>query len=351
MVCSGINYSDDNYEIYGEIEMIRGTQNSSAATGAEPSSQEQSKTVAKIVGRGKSIVSARNDLDTRSDFPLFLGAVETIIFSESYAKKGVEEYLNRTEGSYEYNKISKVVVSRDPLDKLFDMTPTNNLSLGYSIRDLMIQMAEKGQTVVTDINRSLDSMITGKEGYLLNYIGMEETGVNILGLAVMKNSKMVGVIPIEETPWVASIIAKKPVNNTLEVPHPQHKDDIIAATIQQKRRKITADYRNGRLYIDISIGLEAKVPYQSHFQKISDHDKKQIEDEISKIYQNGINTVIKKAQEEYKCDFLNLFQSFRIKNPEMAKKIDWEKEFQRAQVNVNAKTKIISFELMDVEQK
>lgn len=339
LVSSGIDFKDGQYEFAGEVELIRGKTESTKEQG-----RNRGQNVAILTAKGYTFDELRDDMDRKADFPIFFGALETIVFGENYARKGIDPYINRVNGLYDYRKTSNVVITSDPLNKLFQLKPQNNISVGYSIESFLTQLIKKGETIRTDVGEVLGSTAVGKIGYPLNHISIVESSVKFSGIAVMKDSKLVGIVPSSETVWVTNILGRNPAN-ILEIPHPKEKDNLVSLNLKQKKRKINVGYKNGRVEINIDMDFTASLQYQYFSGKISDEDRKELEDELSQINKEKTLKVIRQAQEEFKCDYFNFYLYFRANYPELAKNINWEKEFSRAQVNINVKTNISSLEI------
>lgn len=339
LVSSGIDFKDGQYEFAGEVELIRGKTESTKEQG-----RNRGQNVAILTAKGYTFDELRDDMDRKADFPIFFGALETIVFGENYARKGIDPYINRVNGLYDYRKTANVVITSDPLNKLFQLKPQNNISVGYSIESFLTQLIKKGETIRTDVGEVLGSTAVGKIGYPLNHISIVESSVKFSGIAVMKDSKLVGIVPSSETVWVTNILGRNPAN-ILEIPHPKEKDNLVSLNLKQKKRKINVGYKNGRVEINIDMDFTASLQYQYFSGKISDEDRKELEDELSQINKEKTLKVIRQAQEEFKCDYFKFYLYFRANYPELAKNINWEKEFSRAQVNINVKTNISSLEI------
>lgn len=57
-----------------------------------------------VVARGKTLSEARHDLDIQTDKPLYFSGVRAVIFTESFAKEYLVEYLYRFRADESYRK-------------------------------------------------------------------------------------------------------------------------------------------------------------------------------------------------------------------------------------------------------
>jgi spore germination protein KC len=241
-----------------------------------------------------------------------------------------------------------LVVCGTPLKELFQITPTNNISVSFDIRDLLAQLKKNGVTYNTDIGSALSAIAVHKIGYTLNYIGVVNKNIKFLGIAVMKDSRLVGIIPADKAVYVTNIVGKKASSN-LEIPDPNNKDNVITVSTNLHKRKVDVSYEKGRVVININLKFTARVQYQDLFGKLEENDKEKVEDAISQIHKKQTLKIIRRAQTNFKCDFFKFYLTFRSKYPNIAKNIDWDQKFSEAQVNVNVKTDVKSFGLFNVE--
>ncbi|CAH2214858.1 Ger(x)C family spore germination protein [Tepidibacter aestuarii] len=338
----GVDYVNDNIEFSGEIAKL--------TSSSKDTEKAKTSDVYKMLSYGKTFEEARVNYDSVNPFSVFLGATRVVVLGQNYAKKGIEPYLNRIDHLYDYRKTLLAVVSREPPKDLFNTKIEKDISVGFLIEDIIEHVSSKGEGLYPVTGELLSDIELGKIGYLLPYVGIEKGSVKYLGLAVMKNSKLVGVINIEDTRGVIYLLAEKPkivqiTNNT--------NSDKNKVSIQTfvKNRKIKSDYVNGQVNINIDLDLKAQLRYQYYTEPISDKDNKQLENIISEKAKNDIKYIIKRAQKEFKCDIFEFAKYFRADNLEIYEKIDWEDAFTNANINVNVNTKIVNKSLRDPNAK
>ncbi|PAB55665.1 Ger(x)C family spore germination protein, partial [Anaeromicrobium sediminis] len=303
-----------------------------------------------MLSYGKNFEDARKKYDAASPFPVFLGATRVVVLGENYAKKGIEPYLNRIDHLYDYRKTVLTVISRKPPKELFNIKVKKDISVGFLIEDIMEHVAGKGEGLYPVTGELLSDIELGKIGYLLPYIGVEKGSIKYLGLAVMKNSKLVDIIDIKNTFGIMYVLADEPRIVQVAESSEDGKNKLSFRTFV-KKRKIKVDYVDGKVTINIDLDLKAQLRYQYYMEPISDAYIRKLEGIISEKAKNDVESIIKRAQNEFKCDIFGFARYFRAKQPEIYEKINWEYAFTKADVNVNVKTKIINMSLRDPNAK
>ncbi|MBF8982840.1 Ger(x)C family spore germination protein [Lutibacter sp. B2] len=339
----GVDYVNDGIEFSGELAKLR-------SSPSESGEKNQASGVYQLLSYGKNFEESRRHYDSINPYPVFLGATRVVIFGQNYAKEGIEPYLNRIDHLYDYRKTLLSVVSRETPTELFKIKVEKDISVGFLIDDIMQNLEMRGEALYPQIGEILSDIALGHVGYVLPYIGIERGSIKYLGMAVMKDSKLEGTIDLENTHGVLYILAQNPTLVEV-IPSTKNEKNQISFTTFIKKRKIKTDYIDEKVIINIDLDLKAQLRYQYYPEPVEDEDIKKLEDMISKKVENDIVSTMKKAKNEFECDFFDFVRYFRAEHPEIYKKIKWEDQFTRADINVNVKTKVINRSLEDPNAK
>ncbi|HBZ81497.1 MULTISPECIES: Ger(x)C family spore germination protein [Brevibacillus] len=118
----GVDFINDEYVLYAQSVDL------SSVAKQETGSQPESPPAAISIGRGKTLMSAFDNLQKNSQVPLFLGFVSSLVFHERILQKGIittHDILNRY-GLIRYTKW--VFATREPVDKILG----NHALTGFS---------------------------------------------------------------------------------------------------------------------------------------------------------------------------------------------------------------------------
>lgn len=302
--------------------------------------------VYKDISYGKNFEEARIDFNSRRPNPTFLGATRVVVFGQNFAKESIEPYLNRINKMYDYRKTLLAVVSREPPSELFKTKVENDISVGFLIENNINFLAKKGSALYTTIGRMLSDIALGEVGYVLPYVGVDKDQIKYLGLAVMKDSKLVDVINVKDTDGLLYLLSENP-RLMEDTPSPKNLENTFSFRTTIKNRKIKTRYIDKKPVIDIYLELNGELQYQYFMEPISDAEINEVENMISEKVKNDIINIIKKSQEDYKCDIFDFAKYFRADNPKIYEEIKWSQEYLDADVNVVVKSKIINKNLSD----
>lgn len=339
VVSLGVDYVKDKFEFSGEIVKL------TSSTG-KSSESDQGAGVYKLLSYGKNFEEARLHYDSINPYPVFLGSTRVVVFGENYAEKGIGPYLNRIDHIYNYRKTLLTVVSRESPKELFDLKQEKSVSVGYLIEEILNSLTKKGGALYATVGEKLADIALGDVGYLLPYIGMEKDAIKFLGYAVMKDSKLIGIIDIENTDGILYILSEKP--KLIQVMHStKNEENSFSFRTSANKRKITIDYVDEKAIINITLDLSAELRYQYYDEPVSGRDIKELEYMISEKVKKDIVSTIEKAQDKFQCDIFGFARYFRAEHPKIYERIDWENEFINAGINVTVNTKIINMSLTD----
>ncbi|MFD3155469.1 Ger(x)C family spore germination protein [Haloimpatiens sp. FM7330] len=341
VITLGVDRVNDDIEFSTEIAKL-GNQ----ANGGKP----EAKNVYTDVAYGKNFEQARVDFNVRRPYPTFLAASRAVVFGEKYAKEGIQPYLHRINRMYDYRKTVLAVVCRGNPKELFETKVENDLSVGFLIEHNIHFLSNKGTAIYKNIGQMLSDISLGDVGYVMPYIGKEGKSIKYLGLAVMKDSKLIDVINVGESDGLLYLLAKEP--RLVEVVgRDEDNKNLMSFGVKIKKRKIKTNYINGKPVININLDLSTQLRYQYYIESLSDKDIKELEFLISQKVKKDITTLIDKSQKKYKCDIFGFARYFRADNSQNYSKINWQKEYPHAEINVNVNTKIINKNLKDPNAK
>ncbi|HWQ70877.1 MAG TPA: Ger(x)C family spore germination protein [Desulfitobacteriaceae bacterium] len=338
----GVDYDNGFYTLLQEIIQVRkhqeGDQKQSAAQNTI------------IKGQGEDLEEAEYQRDSSSPFPMFLGAVKVVILGQGLLQKGIEPYLNRINRLTDYRKTTLMVASRELPEEILQAKVKNEVSAGFMIEDTINQMREIGIGLYTTTGDIISSSASGEEGYLIPYIGLEGDTVQYLGLAVLKDYKLAGILDAKDSQAAVYLLAQKP-KLKVSIPHPENENNLLSIVIRVKHRDFKADYIEGKVDLNINLVIDAELRYEYTFEPLEDEEIGNLEDSISRKMEEEILKVINDTQNKYQTDIFHFVRYFRAKNPGKYKEINWQDEYPLADIHVQVKTNLRDMNLFNPNAK
>ncbi len=311
----------------------------------EQSGKQQLRDVYVAHHHGKNFEEARLKINSGLPYPVFLGATRVVVWGKNFAKKGIEPYLNRIDKIYDYRKTVLAVISREDPQEVFNLKINRDIAVSFLIENTINNLTNRGSALYKTIGELLSDIAMDDVGDLMPYIGIEEGTVEYLGLVVLKNGKLVGIIDLEDTDGAIYMIAEDP---TLveEIKSPEG-NNTFSFQINIKKRDITTQYKEEKVIINTNLELRGELQYQYSIRPISEELVKKMEKVLSDKIKKDIEDIFKRSQEEFKCDIFSIAKYFRADYPEVYKNMNWEKEYLDAELNLDIKTTIQNLAFTD----
>jgi len=339
-ISTGVDIVNGQIEYTGEVAKIapaqaKGNENGGGGIG-----------VYNFYAYGKDLEQARAAFDAGVPYPHFLGAARAVIFSTSYAKQSIAPYLHRIAQINDYRKTILPVISRDHPAELFKLKVESDISVAFLIEDMMSSLTKQGKAIYPTVGHLLSDDDIKTIGELIPYVGIEEGSIKYLGLAVLKNLKMVGTINLKDTSGVVYLLAKKP-SITENLPGIENKNNTFSLLTSLKKRTFNTDYVDGKLIINIDMNFDATLNYQYYTESTDEKKLKVLEDLVAQSIQGKIIKIIAMSQKEFDCDFIGFAKYFRAQHPLIYRKINWEESYRNADFFVNIQVNIHNLNLAD----
>ena len=289
-------------------------------------------------GHGKTLTEVRDDLDTHLDKPLFLSGVRALVFTESFAKEYLVEYLYRFRVDETYRKRGLTVITKEEPEELYKSTHKKNDSLGFLVEGIVETLAESGKSFLRTTMRLIENLSGNYTGILIPCIGLQDEEISVTGYSVISGSIVAGFLPVEESTGTMFLKADKPKFDFI-VPY-----NSINFTIEVllKKRKITPSYEDGKTNYDIKMECKAELMYgdQKTPYNFDEMAAKEVIETLTAMFEQQIFEAIERAQKEFACDYLQFDDIFRVSFPVKFQNMDWQKEFPSVRTNVNVKVEL-----------
>lgn len=290
---------------------------------------------------GKTLAEIRDSLDSHLDEQPYLSGVSVLLFTEDFANEHIVEYLYRFRSDETYRKKVISATIRGEPEELYDIAHKKNISLGLHVEGILKTLEDINKSFHARITmRLLENISSTYTGILLPCIGIKNGELALAGYSVFNDTGIAGFIPAEESRAEIYLKADKP---SFEYIVPYNGINFTLET-RLKKRKIMPYHENGKTRFDIRVNCEAKLKYGDKrtpygFKKT---DAEKVAETLGRILKKQISEAISRAQTEFKCDYFQFDDEFRIKYPTEFEDMDWKKEFTRAGINVDVKIDMLT---------
>lgn len=337
----GLDYKDGIYSFINEYADIHSGQ-------FETEGKKQQSSNSLMTASGNSIDQLVDNLYRRNEGEIFFGAIQFVLFTEGFAKNGIESYMNRIRGIKEYRQTMFMAVTGDPIQNILNTKGKSSTSISFSIDSIMQQEVDAGMSIHVYAGDILSSMAFGRAGYIIPYISKESDEIILSGYVVMdSSSKMIGLISAEERKGLVYILGEYPMF-PYYITGNGNNYNMIA---ELKKKRIKPKFDNGKVGFDIDLDFILELRYTDYSKPVDDTAMKALNTALSERIKKDVLDTIQKAQKQYRCDYFNFYKYFRAKYADELENMDWNNEFSKAAISVNIKSRIRAENLINFDPK
>ncbi len=327
-----IDFKNNQYVYYGEVANLSGEKAGSGSS----DKKEQSGSVHIISAEGDTFIDARNNLEQKSSKTVYLGACRLLIFTHRLADKSLEEYLNRSRFQTDSRKSLKVVTTSAEPESLLATDTDNSLSVGLAIDDSLEKMIQDGTAISVDIGNVIEILAVKKAGFIIPDINMSKSRPTITGYTVFKDTKIQGVIPIEQSNGIVFFLNPKAAA-FYEIDFEGRKY-ILKASV--KNKSIKPSYQDSKLKLSVTMKFTAEIQYADKATVINKETLQGLQVLLADFIKKDIVQTLQVSQKQYQTDYLNIYKYFRAKYNSDFKNLDWQQLYASSETSVSVNASI-----------
>lgn len=306
-----------------------------------------------------SIQEALREMTTESPRRIYMSHLRMLVIGEELARSGISEALDFLSRGHEtrtdfYVAIAKKSRAADilevltplekiPASKLFlslevsgkFWAPTHGVHLDELINDIAVEGKSPALTGVTLVGHP------GNGDYVSNTEHVKApTELKYAGLAVFRKDKLIGWLSEEESRafnYIRGYVNQSAGNLECE------DGGKIVIDIVRTQTRIQSDIANGKPQFRVRLKAESDIAESSCKKDLVDPAEiKRLNQQINDRLERMIRQIVRKAQRDYKYDFLGFGNAFRRAHPQEWKKLkdDWDEKFVTAAVDVEVDCRI-----------
>lgn len=293
------------------------------------------------IGKAATLPQTRQSRQLHSDHKFILGLEKVDIFSEDFAKYGINPFINGTFQNSNINDTSNTCVFDGKIEELLNInlesypsvgdflegllkrsTDYNFFSDNYKLMDIYVRLDAEGRTVV------------------LPYITLKEKEPRIIGMALFNKDKMVKTLNIQDT-RIMNLLRENNVRGMFSLKYsPKEYIDYYPTSKRKVKCTKVGDKYKFLIELDLmgDIVSNTLIPDISHNEEM----RNKFQDAMSKYVEASCNKFIEKMQKDYKIDCLELGRIAASKYGRRSG-VDWNKVIsEQSNIDVKVKVKINS---------
>lgn len=337
-IVSGVaidRYGKDNVLVTAEIVSVDQTQKGSSLKPVY------------IEATGTTFFEAIRSMVSIQGKKLYWSHAKTIIVSEQIAKEGLTREMDFFNRDAEVRKDVWVLISKEKTAReIFKSKPIFEKLTGFEIDDTMRAQEAISRYPSIELYELFDTIASKESATVLPTVSLmpvkEAFASYVGGTAIIKKDKLLGYLDETDSKsllWVQDELkgGLYPVKNVAGTKHD------VSLEIFRNKTKIKPKVIDEKLVINIDIVTDVNIgEILGNEDFISEKPRKVLENYAEAQIRKDIESLVKKAQNEYKTDFLGFGEHVKRSMPNVWRSIekDWDDVFADAEIKVSVDIRI-----------
>lgn len=318
--------------------------------GGGGSGSNEKKTFINISRTGETIFDAVREMTHETGKRLFVSHSQVLIFGNEIAREGMQLYIDFFLRAHEMRPTTLILIAQNSASEVLD-TPAEREKLpAFNISKLVNAYIYNSHTYkvnLQDFSLRMRSKTAAQIAPMVSIVEAEgKKAASVYGMAVFKNSKMVGTLTADETRgllWVLGKVKSGIIN--ISSPNGEGK---IALEITGEKTKIKPEINGDKIIFNIEIKEESSLSEQNTTENMATLSAfESMQSAQADIIKKEIETAFAKSK-ELGSDIFGfgelLHKKYRSKWKEMEK--NWDSIYPDIELNIKVETKIRKTDLL-----
>ncbi|GMA65938.1 hypothetical protein GCM10025859_63800 [Alicyclobacillus fastidiosus] len=294
---------------------------------------------------GKTVDDAMNNLQQELADKLFLGHLRIIIVNQKLAQvTGIHDIQDFFRRNAEIRRLAWMAISVGDASGTLSAAPKLERVPTLYLTGTFDHAVAMGKMPNVFLGNFWSTLSSKGQDPVLPFIQVEGDKVELKGLAVFHQDRMVGSLDSLETAAFMEITNQRRAGYGVAVPIPGDPKHSIIIKAYKRKAKIKMDMENGKPTFDVYSLIEANVEEKTGRKSVDDVIR-QLGDDTAKNLATGQEKLIQKLQGLH-CDVFGFGEYLRGRNPDYWKDIvgesreKWDEQFAKTPVHVHVKVYI-----------
>lgn len=286
-----------------------------------------------MTSSGPTVTEALNNIQKRLNQELFYGHTRILAISEELAREGIDSIIDILRRTPQIRRLLWPLVVKGEARQLLEANlELEQIPIMY-LMDMMINSSKLGVMPDITLGTLFNNLSDTTREPDMNIIESAPEGIRWNGVAVFKESKMVGELNSDEVSIMLQIRDEKTGGPIAAYCDREKKKRVVMRpkTVNTKRYY---SFRNGNALVTVKVRLEGdivesqcniKFSEQKNLRKTAENLKLELEARAKKLF--------RRSQLNLKQDLFSLQTEIRAKHPDWWKKMKWKEEFQEMELN------------------
>ncbi|MBA4602394.1 Ger(x)C family spore germination protein [Thermoactinomyces mirandus] len=333
-----VDKSPQGYELSVQVPSPRKTTGGGGGGGGDGGGVGGDGAVEIFSGEGRSFHEAMQQIESKVNFPLFIGHMQLLLISDEVAREGIFPLLDGLRRSLEIRRhLWPVVILGKAKDALKVQVPLEEIPIEY-LRTLIGSGIDNGRFAwlgMGEVSENLSDPV--RQSPILNAFSVTEKRFIWEGIAILRHDRLIGLV---QHPLVTPLlqIRKQMVGWPMAISCPKKKGRIIFVPRNIVR---TIDISE-KPQIDVTVKVEGEIAVKECYSFQMDHPRKYelINHLLEKEYEKAAKMLVDKAQKDFRTDIFTFGKHIHAYYPRLFRQIDWMHNHNQIPVRVRYEVEV-----------
>jgi len=303
-----------------------------------------------VSSKGRSIFDAVRQITHKTGNRLFISHNQAVIFGNDLAAEGLQKYIDFFLRAHEMRPTALILVAEDKASDVMDAKPATEKYPAMNIAKLVETYGYTShfyKVNMKDFASCMMSATTAPLAPLVSIVQEEDCKeVNVSGMAVFKDGKIVGKMNHDEVRGLLWVLGKVK-SGVIIVPSPDKQGEAVLEIIKAKS-KVTPEIKDDKIVMHIEIKEESSLSEQTTTEDLATEKAlEKIQEAMAEVIRQEIMAAFDKSR-KLKADFFRFGEMLHKKYHKewKALKDKWDEIYQTIELKIEIDTKIIKTDLL-----
>ncbi len=285
-----------------------------------------------MTSTGLTVTEALYNIQKRLNQELFYGHTRILAVSEEMARDGMDAVVDMLRRTPQIRRLLWPIVVKGEAKKLLEANlQLEEIPIMY-VMDMMINSSKMGVTPDITLGTVFNNLSDSTREPDMNMIEPTKDEIKWAGLAVFKETKMIGVLDSNEVPVLLQIRDQKIGGPVAAFCDQKNRKRVVFRT-KTARTKQKFQIQNGQVTVMVHVRLEGDIIESQCDITFSDQKElKRIEDSIAAELKDRANRLLRRSQNDLKLDVFAFGTDLRAHFPSWWSHEKWEREYPNAKI-------------------
>lgn len=291
-----------------------------------------------VTGPGKSIYSTQDELQSKSSRKWIIGSELVYLIGKERAEYGIKDIIDAMMRDADRRRGASVAVCKQASEQMLRLEPKAYSTMAEDVHGtLQFAWEESFFSKDARISDVLEMYHQEAREIVLPYLGIEENRVKLTGLALFDADKMITSVDLGEAKLI-NLLRNNGTKGHLSVNLPEKNTYYEGYFTSNRKVKVSKEEDN--LKYSISVTLKGNLKVNTVINKtITKKEVKEIQKDFEKVLKKDLEGEIKKVQQSYGVDWLDL-SKYAVAKYGRLSDYGSNENFKNAQIDVDVKVKI-----------